>query len=307
MINRGLFKRNVNPRIVAVIILIVLGGVQWWWWESLVAKRSGRSGGGRMQQGRPPERTPLLIEGREDVYIDTFAGTPEPGYVDGPGHRARFDGPSGLAMDRDGAVLVADTRNHRIRRVDSRGVTTTVAGSEAGFRDGSAAEALFSAPSGIRAEPGGAMLIFDSGNRRIRRLAGGIVTTVAEFPDAAVAAKKFFSGERISGLKVIPPPGESDPGLELKALHGARILRTPGRTFAVDDGNNALFILREDGAEVVAGIFTPAQRIEGWMDGKGNESRIGRIGGLAAADSQTVYLADTTNNAIRKVTFGEGG
>src|SRR5688572_19311697 len=149
----GLFKRNVNPRIVAVAILLVLGAVQWWWWNSLVARKPGqRPGPGGPPGGGPTERS-LMIRGREDVHVDTLAGAPEPGFVDGPGYRARFDGPSGLAIGRDGALLVADTRNHRIRRVDPAGITTTVAGSDAGFRDGPPSEALFNAPCGIRSEP----------------------------------------------------------------------------------------------------------------------------------------------------------
>jgi len=302
----GVFKRNVNPRIVAVAILLVLGGVQWWWWSALVAKRAGRPPGGGPRGGPPMGPSPLLIKGREDVQIGTLSGAPDPGYVDGPGHMARFDGPTGLAVDRDGSLLVADTRNHRIRRVDSRGITTTVSGSDAGYRDGPAAEALFNAPCGIRSEPAGSTIILDAGNFRIRRLSGGVVSTVAEFPDAKSANQKFFSGQRLSGLKVLPPSGESEPGLELKSVHSERVLRTPGRTLALDDNHSALFTLRDDGAEVVAGIFTPKLRMEGWLDGPGNESRIGRVGGLAAADSRTVYLADTTNNAIRKVTFTEG-
>src|SRR5687768_7443201 len=126
----GIFKRNVNPRVVAIAILIVLGAVQWWWWEALVAKRSGPSGPPRGQQRSGNGPSPANILGRGDIRVETLAGAPEPGMVDGPGHRARFDGPSGLALADDGSLLVADTRNHRIRRVDSRGVTTTAAGAD---------------------------------------------------------------------------------------------------------------------------------------------------------------------------------
>src|SRR5688500_3283453 len=149
----GLFKRNVNPRIVAIAIILVLGAVQWWWWSSLVAKRPGLRPGPGGPAGGGPVQEARIIRGRQDVLVDTLAGAPQPGFIDGPGHRARFDGPSGLAIDHDGALLVADTRNHRIRRVDPAGTTTTIAGAESGFRDGPATEALFNAPCGIRAEP----------------------------------------------------------------------------------------------------------------------------------------------------------
>src|SRR2546421_12198339 len=105
-------KRQVDPRITGVAIILVLVIVQWFWWKGLVSKPKLRPpGGGAPAAAAGGEPTTL---GREDVEVITIAGEPEPGDADGLGRDARFDGPSGLALDRDGNLVVADCRNHRI-------------------------------------------------------------------------------------------------------------------------------------------------------------------------------------------------
>lgn len=127
--------------------------------------------------------------------VSTLAGDPEPGYVDGVGRDARFNNPSGVAVDRNRNVYVADERNHRIRMVTPQGVVTTVAGSGAtgdnggGFQDGDAlTEARFSSPSSIAlyydwtlgdGPAGLVILVSDTNNHKIRRIHNGTVTTLA--------------------------------------------------------------------------------------------------------------------------------
>src|SRR5215207_4900102 len=68
----------------------------------------------------------------------TWAGSPAPGFADGVGFTARFNGPRDVAVDDDGIVFVADTGNHVIRRIAPDGTVTTFAGAsrEAGAADG---------------------------------------------------------------------------------------------------------------------------------------------------------------------------
>ena len=81
--------------------------------------------------------------------VETIAGQSE-GSEDGRLGSASFNTPSGLAIDKRGNVIIADTSNNRIRRLDSEGNVTTVAGSgEAGFKDGPGGEAQFDGPIGI--------------------------------------------------------------------------------------------------------------------------------------------------------------
>src|SRR5882672_6218265 len=104
-----MLRKQANPALVALALLLVLGVVQYSYWRALVYReqikapmRGGGGGGG----GR------AVSVGRDDVEVDTLAGD-APGYEDGPGWRARFCGPSGVALAPDGSLMVADSRNHR--------------------------------------------------------------------------------------------------------------------------------------------------------------------------------------------------
>ncbi|MFD0714053.1 stalk domain-containing protein [Paenibacillus sp. GCM10027626] len=130
---------------------------------------------------------------------EVFPGLVEPAgdYADGPLKSAKFNEPSGLAIDGKGNLYVSDTGNQRIRYIDfAAGTVTTVAGgeqgklayparslyAEGGFADGAAAEARFNAPRGLAFTPDGGLLIADSLNHVIRYLYNDEVITVAGQP-----------------------------------------------------------------------------------------------------------------------------
>jgi len=115
-----------------------------------------------------------------DGSVATLAGGTE-GFADGTGTQAAFHTPSGIAIDRDGNLYVADTGNHAIRKVTPQGVVTTVAGNgRPGFRDGAARDAQFDGPIGVAVGKDGSLWIADTYNDRIRRIApDGTVSTVA--------------------------------------------------------------------------------------------------------------------------------
>lgn len=119
-----------------------------------------------------------------DGRVTTLAGSGVAGFADGQGAEAQFNGPVGVAVDRDGMVYVADTYNDRIRRITPDGAVTTLAGTgRPGFVDGTWDVAQFDTPSGIAVGKEG-VYVADSRNDAIRRIgADGSVVTLAVAPE----------------------------------------------------------------------------------------------------------------------------
>ena len=117
--------------------------------------------------------------------VTTYAGSGVRGHLDGPLLTARFNVPQRLGADPLGNVYVLDTGDNAIRKLTPEGFVSTVAGgTEPGFADGPAAEARFSGDIlGITADAAGAVYVMDAGNRRIRRVSDGVVSTVFEVTD----------------------------------------------------------------------------------------------------------------------------
>jgi sugar lactone lactonase YvrE len=101
----------------------------------------------------------------------------------GPATKARLNLPYGLAMDAQGNLYFSDRKNNRVRRVDLRGVITTVAGTGVpgfGGDGGPARRARLSSPVGLAIDAAGNLYIADSGNSRVRRVnPRGVITTIA--------------------------------------------------------------------------------------------------------------------------------
>ncbi|MFO0670739.1 MAG: hypothetical protein U0235_14095 [Polyangiaceae bacterium] len=118
--------------------------------------------------------------------VSTVAGSRATyGAADGAGSDAQFYFPAGIAVDESGVLFVADMMNATIRRIDTGGVVTTIAGSPGvfGHADGFGNAATFSYPSGLAIGPGGELLVVDSGNGTIRKVGlDGQVVTIAGAP-----------------------------------------------------------------------------------------------------------------------------
>ena len=117
--------------------------------------------------------------------IITVAGTGESGFGGdgGPAVEAQLVEPRGVAVDEADNLYIADSWNHRVRRVDGAGIITTVAGTGvSGYSGdgGPAVEAQLAEPRGVAVDRWGNLYIADTGNHRIRRVdASGTITTVA--------------------------------------------------------------------------------------------------------------------------------
>ena len=122
--------------------------------------------------------------------VSVFAGNRKPGYGGdgGPATEAQLNYPLGLAVDRDGIVYIADSGNHRIRRVDPSGTITTIAGTgEPGYSGdgGPASEAQLASPVAVAVDTSGKVYIADLGNHRIRVLTPPPGLNFAHFANGA--------------------------------------------------------------------------------------------------------------------------
>ena len=108
----------------------------------------------------------------KDGAVSTLAGTGEAGFADGPGTSAFFVRPSGVAVDKDGNVYVADTYNHRIRMITPAGAVSTLAGTgDADYLDNNIGTlAKFKFPNGVAVDKDGNVYVADEFNHRIRKI-----------------------------------------------------------------------------------------------------------------------------------------
>lgn len=133
----------------------------------------------------------------KDGQVRTLAGGREPGFADGVGAGALFDTPCGIAVAADGSLLIADTGNRRIRRVEPNGQVATLAGNGEAFeRNGSLLSASFNEPIAIAVRDKHSFFIADAGGS-IRLVSLAEAQSVkTELPDVRV--------NRPTGLAVLP-------------------------------------------------------------------------------------------------------
>ena len=111
--------------------------------------------------------------------VTTVAGSTQ-GFFDGAALSAQFNFPSGIVLDAEENLFVADGLNHKIRKITKDGVVSTLAGSDAGYQDGTGSEAKFNEPFAIAIDQWNHLYITDHENHTIRKITpNGEVTTLA--------------------------------------------------------------------------------------------------------------------------------
>jgi len=220
--------------------------------------------------------------------ITTAAGNGIVGYSGdgGPATSATLGNPSLISVDAAGNLFIADSGNHRVRRVDATtGIITTVAGNGilGYFGDGGLATAASVAgPQGVAVDAAGNLFIADSGNHRVRRVDAttGIITTVA--------------GDGMGGYS-----GDGGPATAAK-------LRSPAGS-AVDAAGN-LFIAGGDRVrrvDATTGIITTVagNGIEGYAGdgGPATSAKFDNPTGIVIDAAGNLFIADSSNGSVRRV------
>ena len=250
-----------------------------------------------------------------------------PGAADGPGAQARFLRPSGLAMDANGNLLVADTGNTLLRTVTLSGGAATVATlagktSAPGGANGHGAAAGFSFPEGLGMDAAGNLYVADTGNAALREVTPeGVVDTLDSLSSLMHGSVAWLS----QGNLALDPAGPvygclSDQGVIFKVapagqgsvfeedLHQpvAVALDSAGDLLGADGADNAVYRMTADGTvSVLAGIVGTS----GSADGGPGQATFNSPAGIAVAADGTIYVADNGNATIRKITVtaGSGG
>ncbi|MFN2481835.1 MAG: NHL repeat-containing protein [Pyrinomonadaceae bacterium] len=214
--------------------------------------------------------------------VETLAGGAE-GYADGAGSAARFDTPSALAADGEGNLYVADTGNHRVRKVTPEGVVTTVAGEgTAGYRDGPAHAAQFNAPVGVAVDKEGRVYVADTYNDRIRLITKeGEVKTVA-----GAGSPGYADGDALSAALFDTPC--------------AVAAGDAGEILIADTGNDRLRKLTKDGQVVTLHMSVPENAPEG-APGGATPDKISRPVGLAVTHDGFLYVTELDRGRVRQV------
>jgi uncharacterized protein (TIGR03437 family) len=214
--------------------------------------------------------------------ITTIAGNGNIGFSGdgGPAINASLKGPTGVAVDPAGNVYIADLGNSRVRKV-SGGIITTFAGGGGSSTDGGPATSASMSPISVALDATGNLYIADYYNSRVRKVSGGIITTVAGTGTGGFSGD---GGPATSALLQLPQglALDSAGNLYIADRLNNRVRKVSGGTITTVAGGGKS--LGDGGAATSASLALP--------------------GGVAVDSAGTLYIADTFDNRIRKVSGG---
>jgi serine/threonine protein kinase, bacterial len=213
--------------------------------------------------------------------VSTYAGVGHlQGSANGQDSVATFNKPFGVVADAAGNLYVADAGNNMIRTISPAGMVSTYAGKgPSGSINGYKDTSTFSSPLGVALDAGGNMYVADYGNNLIRRIsAAGVVSTLA-----GTGAAGADDGNGAQATFNLPEGVAADAA---------------GNVYVADNGNN---LIRKISPAGVVSTFA-GSGLAGSANGAGAAASFHSPFGLATDAAGNVYVADSGNNLIRKIT-----
>jgi DNA-binding beta-propeller fold protein YncE len=212
--------------------------------------------------------------------VTTLAGTGSPGALDGTKQMASFNGPTSIAIDQLGYFYVSDSENNAIRRISPQGVVNTIAGNLTPGFSNKTDSISFSFPTGIAVNAGGNYIyVADAGNNAIR-----LITDLQLGSTLAGNGSRGYVNASDTAARFYLPTSVA--------------IDSTGNVYVVDDGNNVIRKISSKGAvTTLAGTGS-----RGNADGTGTAASFNQPTALCVDAQGNVYVADTGNNEIRKIT-----
>lgn len=219
--------------------------------------------------------------------ITTVAGNGIQGYSGdgGPAIEAKLNQPSGVTVDTSGNLYITDTVNQRIRKVDTNGIITTVAGNGIpgyGGDGGAAIQGKLHYPYGVAVDASGNLYIADMSNQRIRKVdVAGIITTLAGNGDYGYG-------------------GDGGPAAEAKLFQPTGVgIDAMGNLYIGDSTNSR--IRKVDTNGIITTIAGNGTQGYGGDEGPATEAKFNYPGAVCTDTAGHPYISDGSNSRIRKV------
>ncbi len=224
--------------------------------------------------------------------VSTFAGSGKMGSQDGEAKEAQFSEPAGAYADNNGNVYIADWGGNKIRKIDSKGMVSTIAGLDScGYVNGNKEVAMFCAPRSCCVDQEGNIYVGDCWNHSIRKItATGMVSNLA----GGGQPYTYFN------------TGDWEDGTGTEALFDAPCgvsIDKFGNVYTADANNNKIRKITPEGVvTTIAGSINAEGKTSGLKDGAVDSAMLWVPTELVVDDEGYIFIGDSYNHCVRMLT-----